>query len=213
MSHLAALAMTDLTLPADAAPRESRLSRLLPRFWSYGSHSLTLEVVKPDGLRDLLRHWQDRRQGGLPALEDLPLADMAPLLPYCAVVDLRHGAGHAAYRWVGPALVKLYGRDPTGSPLRDCFDGVVLEEVLGAYQRVVRRREPLFSIRGFRILGHGFGYHRLILPLARKGDRGRDRAVFQALLGLYPGDARLTEAHQWRVPMEEMLQLERLEGG
>ena len=119
-----------------------------------------------------------------------------------ALVDVSDGVAEARYRLVGSSLTRLYGSDLTGKRIADCYSGTVLAEVQAAYAKVIAERWPLYSTREFHLFGRSFGYRRLLLPLSRDGE-----AVTHVVLGLYPANADLVDASQWR-PYEQDLATE-----
>jgi hypothetical protein len=184
------------------------------RAWQWTAHALSVEAVEHPALRRLRDAWQLARRttavamrlGEPPPVPRVDLFDTRPLLGvlrWTALVDVEEGLEEARYALVGPALVRLFGRDPTGARLVETYRGPVLREVLAAYVEVTARAEPLYSTREFQALGRSFGYRRLMLPLARGDDAVAGGRVTHVVLGIVPANPRLVDATQWRDPRIE----------
>lgn len=164
---------------------------------------LSLKHVEPPPLLALLEEWRAARRAAgqrVPCKQALSPARFGAAAGNVAVVDLGDvPRDDARYRLVGGNLVRLYGRDISGQRLRDLYSRRIQEEVFRAFDEVQRTAEPLFSKREFQILGRSFGYTRLLLPLSWQGDR-----VDLILIGIFPTDPSLREAHQWRRYEEDL---------
>jgi hypothetical protein len=184
------------------------------RAWHWTAHALSVDAVEDPSLRRLRDVWQAARRAtaaalrlpGPPAVPRVDLFDTRPLmgvLRWTALVAVEDGLEGARYALVGPALVRLFGRDPTGGRLVETYRGPVLREVLAAYVEVTTRAEPLYSTREFQVLGRSFGYRRLMLPLARGDAAAAQARVTHVVVGIVPADPRLVDATQWRDPRIE----------
>jgi hypothetical protein len=122
----------------------------------------------------LHRYWCDIRPIGapIPGRQHLDPADIPALLPTIRLYDVHRDPWRFKYRLVGTGLVRMFGRDPTGSWFDDGFaqaggthshaDLVFVAEGRGISYR--RGFPPHFLPRKNHMTSE-----RILLPLARNG--------------------------------------------
>lgn len=168
--------------------------------WHRTSSYPDLGAVEPEPLRVLLETWRRAAgDGAIPRAQDLPVEALKGVLPHMALVALGLPVERPRYLVFGTALRSLLGRDPTGQAVEAVYPPGIVREVLAAFRKVVRERRPLFYKREFRILGHSFGYFRLMLPLGDATGR-----ITHVVLGIVPTTADLHRAEQWQSAVEAL---------
>lgn len=120
-------------------------------------------------IKILHRTWTEIARGRAPCTADFPPGMVDPMLPNLALVEMT-GTG-PIYRFFGPTLVRLLGRDPTGCKVNTVYPDAIAQEVLSAMESVQRDGSPLLHARQFRILSWELGYNRLLLPLFESGEQ------------------------------------------
>ncbi|MDF1790853.1 MAG: hypothetical protein P1U88_03040 [Thalassobaculaceae bacterium] len=188
------------------------------RIWSNTAEYLSLSAIeRPElaGLYDYWRHSAD--DGGPPRQKDLAIHDMPDCLGNIALIDVAPPAPkdaelpgdfpvRARYLMVGEALKKLLGEDPTGHLINEVYSKDVAAEVGRALQKSMETQRALYYRREFQILKKSFGYDRLILPMRLQGAEVR-----RVLLCIYPLDAKLVSADQWRGELAKVEAMEQME--
>ncbi|GAB4366508.1 MAG: hypothetical protein Kow00114_24470 [Kiloniellaceae bacterium] len=139
------------------------------------------QSIEHPGLRALYDYWHGRRPGPrLPGRQHLDPLDIPTLLPNVMLVDVV-APDDLRFRLVGTALVGWFGRDTTGLPLQTVYAAKDWERILADYRYSIRERRPCLSRRAIaRAGGRQQPYQRLLLPLARDGER-----VDMLLAGVY----------------------------
>ena len=144
-------------------------------------HDPAPQAIDHPGLRALYDYWDGSREGDrLPGRQHLDPLDIPDLLPNIMLVDVK-SAEDLRYRLVGTAVAGRMGRDTTGLRVQDGYLGKDWEIILPDYFYVIQERRPCLrwhALAGPR--GKRFGYQRLLLPLARDGQR-----VDMLLAGLF----------------------------
>jgi hypothetical protein len=90
-------------------------------------------------------YWQAKRAGrAMPARADIDPADLKPVLPNLALVDIKRDPFRVFYRLVGTTIVRFAKFDATGLH-RDEFVTANDEDFLAIYAAAIERRVPLFG--------------------------------------------------------------------
>jgi hypothetical protein len=130
----------------------------------------------PGAIASLFGYWEDKRgDRPMPRRADIDPLDFPTHLSGLLLVDVEGedagGVGIYRYRVVGTAEVELRGRDPTGLLVRDGFFGPNLDDVLGCYELVRRRRTFLYDPLGYWTPeGRWVDEYTLFLPLTKDGE-------------------------------------------
>ncbi len=149
--------------------------------------------VEPAALRDLYRQWLVARHGHVvPLAEAMTGATVEGCRDHLAMAEIE-APFQVRYRSVGAALVRLYGKDPTGTTVEENFTPRLRREVLAAYRACVEEAQPLYKRRRLFGLTRRFGYHRLMLPLTAAGER-----IDRVLVAISPVGERLRTAADWQ---------------
>lgn len=160
----------------------------------------TAEFLRvPEGLPEpfvaLHDHWHAiSPTGGIAFQRDFDLHRFRSVLDHLALAQIVAEPPTARYLLVGRALQRLLGEDPTGRFVDQIYSPDIAAEVLSAFRKTHADRQPSAFKREFRVLGHSFGYQRLLLPL-RAGQQGQSARVLVCILPLSSG---LISARQWR---------------
>jgi|GEM_PF-2555530 len=189
------------------------------RIWSNTAEYLSLNALQRPDMAGLYEYWKDAGDGDAPPRQkDLAIHEMPDCLSNIALLDIAPPgpedadalpAGfpiRARYLMVGDSLKKLLGEDPTGLLINEVYSKDVAEEVARALHKAMDTRRALYYRREFQILTKSFGYDRLILPMRLQGTEVR-----RILLCIYPLDAKLTSADQWRGELAKVEDMERTE--
>lgn len=98
-------------------------------------------------LLDLFEYWNHKRgRHAMPARSDIDPVDMPHhVLPHLTILDVSEGAARARYRLVGTAIVRRFGRDPTGLRRDEIMTGAPLEYLVSITADMVSHRLPLYA--------------------------------------------------------------------
>jgi hypothetical protein len=149
-----------------------------------------IDLIDNPQMKDLYRAWTEIARSRLPCAADFPPGCIEPMLPNLALAEMSNAG--PVYRFFGPALVRLLGRDPTGSRVETVYPGAIARDVLDAMARVRKDGSPLLHARQFRILSRELGYNRLLLPLFETGD-----AVTHIIVCIQPSSPHVRAAADW----------------
>lgn len=114
-----------------------------------------------------------RRAGALPRFRDFELMDIHSVSPQVIVLDVCDGGERLYNRFVGTAVVELFG-ETTGKYMDEIDIGGYKAELLNIYARAIRTGDPQWSlalvVRTERLGGvydypAQFTYERLVFPL------------------------------------------------
>lgn len=188
------------------------------RIWSNTAEYLSLSAIHRPEMAGLHAYWHEAGEGQPPRQKDLAVHEMPQCLGNIALLDVGPAAGddpdlppgfpiRARYLMVGEALKSLLGEDPTGHLINEVYSDDVAREVGRALLKSVETRTALYYRREFQILTKSFGYDRLVLPMRLQGNEIR-----RILLCIYPLDAKLTSAKQWRSELARVEAMEQAEG-
>lgn len=101
-------------------------------------------------ISELHEYWLSRRLGRvMPRRADIDPADITPLLPHVALVDIEREPFRVRYRVVGTKLVEYVGHDFTGLYL-DELRFSKPDELLALYRRATVERAPTFRSTTWR---------------------------------------------------------------
>ena len=113
-------------------------------------------------------------------------ADMRYVLGYLMLMDVLESGYDFRYRLYGTLISERFGRDVTGKTVRQFGDReYIVSFVLGAYQAVMERRQPLLTIHYPKNASETSSWTRLILPL-----RDETNEITRLLVGQIPGKWR-----------------------
>lgn len=132
-------------------------------------------------LRELYGYWDGKREGRpMPGRADLDPVEVPKLLPYLILFEVEADSKRLWVRLAGTEVVRLYGRDYTGSYLDELDFGDQRRAVLADYRACVKNGRPAVAHRKFwNLSGLHYRFERLILPLSDDG-----REVNMILAGL-----------------------------
>lgn len=155
---------------------------------------MTIAASAPEIFHRLVGHWTALKgDGDVPTRARLDPAEIGYALANAALVEIEDTPFRVRYRVVGSNLNDLYGSSMTGRYADELFSSRIHREVHEAYRAMIATAQPVYTRRGFRFMALAFGYDRLILPFTRDGSR-----IDLALLVLFPVDARVKTAADWR---------------
>lgn len=139
-------------------------------------------LVEPR-LRRLYDYWRERWRGEAPpARADIDPAELKPLLPNLALVDVEEEPRRFRFRLVGTDIVQRYGEEITGRRLDEVGLGCELAAIAEQYDETVREQAPTYCRHELpRPGGKRVKYERLLLPLSSDG-----RRIDMLLGGYYP---------------------------
>lgn len=149
-----------------------------------------IEQLDDARMRALHHAWSGIAEKGPPRAADFPSGFLEPMLPNLALVELT--AAGPIYRFFGPTLVRLLGRDPTGFTIEAVYPDAIAREVMNAIVSVRDDKCPRLDAREFRILACEIGYNRLLLPLFENGDD-----VSHVIVCIQPSSPHLRAASDW----------------
>lgn len=117
-------------------------------------------------------YWVSRCRGrAMPRRADIDPTEIAPLLPYIALVDIEPNPFRVRYRVVGTKMVEYVGHDFTGLYL-DELKFSKPDELLALYRRAAEERVPTFRSTTWRGSDGGvWALENAILPLSEDGVR------------------------------------------
>ncbi len=121
-------------------------------------------------ITELHEYWLSRRRGRvMPRRADIDPAEIAPMLPHIALVDIEYEPFRVRYRVVGTKMVEYVGHDFTGLYL-DEVRFAKPDEVLALYRRATEQRAPTFRSTTWRSPDGGvWALENAILPLSEDG--------------------------------------------
>lgn len=145
------------------------------------SRSYTTQLLTPvtgemyEGLNDVFAYW-DRLRGrrAMPAWPDFDWMRLPPpVIPWCAVVDVRQDPLDFVYRFWGTARTAFQGHDYTGWSIGDVSPKSVSEKILSEYRMIYEERRPVYFETVFEedTSDATFKYHFLRLPFGQDGER------------------------------------------
>lgn len=182
----------DVPVFADTAGDPGARVNATRRIWD-GRPPIVPDRIKPGPFRRLYRDWLGLRHGhAAPFLADMTDAVLAPCRAHLALTEIERPFA-VRYLWVGEALVRLYGLDPTGTTVAENFTPRIRREVLAAYRHCIEAGQPLYKRRKLFGLINRYGYDRMMLPLTATGQR-----IDRVLIAIRPSDPALVDAGQWR---------------
>ena len=135
-------------------------------------HNPAPQAIEHPGLRALYDYWERSRPGeGLPGRQHLDPLDIPELLPNLLLIDVL-SPENFRYRLVGTALAARVGRDTTGLSIIEAYPNDDWEEIHPDYRYIIDSRRPCLRWTAVTdIRGTSQAYQRLLLPLARDGER------------------------------------------
>lgn len=118
-------------------------------------------------LRALYQYWTERRgRRAMPAIAEINMADLRPLLPNLMLIDVEEGP-RFRYRMLGSELVGRFGRDPTGEYADEVLEGNHKRFVTDLYAGVARSRQPALAESEYKSRNAvEFSCRRIVLPLS-----------------------------------------------
>ncbi len=116
----------------------------------------------------LLTHWAALKPGSaIPSASTVDPLRIKPVLGYVMLLDPIDGGMDFRYRLFGSIIAQVSGLDLTGQLASSLHASTaVVEFGLASYRAVIRRPEPLYTIRSPIGAYHTARWHRLALPLA-----------------------------------------------
>lgn len=126
-----------------------------------------------DKLRFLRSYWASLRRGAaIPHYRAIDPLNMGPILGYVLLLEPTDGDRDFRYRLFGSSIASVSGFDLTGKLASEmAASSPVVEFGLASYRAVVRRKEPLHTVRAPVGAYRTARWHRLTLPLADDGGR------------------------------------------
>jgi hypothetical protein len=124
-----------------------------------------------DELKQLYAYWLAKKgTRRAPSRADIDPLEIAPLLPYVALVDVERAPLRFRYRLIGTEIVRNVGDDFTGRYL-DSFTRLSNRDAMAAeFACVADTAEPAVSLWDYsRADGRHVRYERLVLPLMGDG--------------------------------------------
>jgi|SRR5579864_1410049 len=125
--------------------------------------------------RQMYDYWQRKRVGRrMPRRRDIDPVDIPRLLPNILISEVVPSSGRARYRYrlAGTAIVRAFGRDPTGHFADDLTNGAYRDFIMGLHRTVSEERRALFCESRYLAQRE---YHmvakRLLLPVSEDDDR------------------------------------------
>ncbi len=123
-------------------------------------------------LRRLYHYWLAKR-GNLPWPDrrSIDPADLQDILPSLGIVEVL-GDGddlRFRYRLIGTAIVRAYGRDPTGRFVDETLVGAYRDFVIGLLREVATTGRGIYAASAFRLEQSGLSTERIFLPLSVGG--------------------------------------------
>ena len=118
-------------------------------------------------LHELFGYWARIRGGKrYPARADFDPIDVAALMPYVSMVDVRKGSPRFVYRLAGTRLVEILKKEITGRPVGYGVKPDELESVLERYRLVADRGVAIYQRDRTQEQSNDYtGVDRLMLPL------------------------------------------------
>lgn len=157
------------------------------------SWSTEISAVRSPLILRMHSYWQARRAGrAMPRRVDIDPADLKPVLPNMALVDIKRDPFRVLYRLVGTTIVRFAKFDATGLH-RDEFVTANDADFLAIYAAAIEQRVPLFG-RDLLHLESGAKrpYEFAIFPLSSDGttvDKCIDMDDYDSLGAIDPYDA------------------------
>jgi len=130
----------------------------------------------PERVTEIFRHWEESCGGrSMPSRADIALETLVAHLPGMILVDVEgvdeKGVGIFRYRFVGADEVRLRGNDPSGTLVTESYWGASLEDVIGCYEFVRRRKSFVYDdIPYLTPRGKWSCEATLFLPLSEDGE-------------------------------------------
>lgn len=143
--------------------------------------------IADERLQRLALYWREKAEGREAApIASIDPTDMRYVLGYLMLLDVLGSGFDFRYRLYGTMISERFGRDVTGTTVREFGDKeYIVSFFLGAYQAVIERRQPLLTIHYPKNASETESWSRLILPLTNgKGE------IERLLVGQIPGDWR-----------------------
>ncbi|WP_193172824.1 PAS domain-containing protein [Nisaea nitritireducens] len=145
------------------------------------------DQLEDERLQRLSSYWQEKAgdQTAAPVASIDP-TDMRFVLGYLMLLDVLEDGYDFRYRLYGTMISERFGRDVTGTTIREFGDkAYIVSFFLGAYQAVMERRAPLLTIHYPKNASETESWTRLILPLEDENNK-----IARLLVGQIPGEWR-----------------------
>ncbi|MEO9904347.1 PAS domain-containing protein [Nisaea sp.] len=145
--------------------------------------------LEDERLQRLLSYWREKADGRTGAsIASIDPTEMRFVLGYLMLLDVIEDGFDFRYRLYGTMISERFGRDVTGSTLRQFGDReFIISFFLGSYQAVTDRRQPLLTVHYPKHTSETASWTRLILPLKDENDE-----ITRLLVGQIPGEWRPT---------------------
>ncbi|HEV8389298.1 MAG TPA: PAS domain-containing protein [Dongiaceae bacterium] len=171
--------------------------------------SPTLDQLPLDGLRFLLKFWNDARgPAAMPPVAAIDPLVLKPVLGNIIILDVLERGADFRFRLFGTQVAEAARYDWTGSTvdaMRRILKGPGPAFYLAGYRAVLRRREPLFTVSPAMVIFKSRSWARLVLPL------GAGELVERILVGNYAiGDTFVSDADERKLAdLREQMRAER----
>jgi hypothetical protein len=117
----------------------------------------------------LLSYWNRiRGTREFPSLADVNIAEISEIYHLTFTIALSPDGDHS-FHYFGPELAGIVGEDVTGHLLEEAFNGTMLGNLVGFYDKVVAQRAPVSESSQFFMEGKEIRYRSLIVPLSSNG--------------------------------------------
>lgn len=134
--------------------------------------------------RQMYAYWQSkRRRRRMPRRSDIDPTEIPRLLPNILISEMVSlgGRERCRYRLAGTAIVRAFGKDPTGHYLDEITNGAYRDFIEGIHRMVRVERRPLFCESEYTGLrGLHMAAKRLLLPVSE--DEVTVKQIFSVLV-------------------------------
>ena len=162
-------------------------------FLQFGARNPTVvwnpenDQLEDERLQRLSSYWRGKADGKDAApVASIDPTDMRFVLGYLMLLDVIESGFDFRYRLYGTMISQRFGRDVTGTTVREFGDKeYIVNFFLGAYQAVMERRQPLLTIHYPKKASETASWTRLILPL-----KSENNEIARLLVGQIPGEWR-----------------------
>jgi hypothetical protein len=131
------------------------------------------DLVRAINQRWLLQYWNRLRgQEALPLWKQLEPEEIALMMANLSFVDVVNHDGRPRFliRFHGSRVGEMYGSDCRGKYLDEVLPVAVRGSALATYERLVERKEPIYTIIQVRDRAQKLvNYERLLLPFGKGG--------------------------------------------